>query len=79
MTNTQRKAADLGERKILADVAEYGWHPSSSGRAVLASCPRSTTAAQRRDSGPPPGSPADAAAYPLPLPYGKARQGASAI
>jgi hypothetical protein len=28
---------------------------SSSGRAVRASCPRSTTAAQRRDSGPPPG------------------------
>jgi hypothetical protein len=26
MTNTQRKAADLGERKILADIAEHGWH-----------------------------------------------------
>jgi hypothetical protein len=26
MTNTQRKGSDIGERKILADIAEYGWH-----------------------------------------------------
>jgi hypothetical protein len=65
MNSPRRAATDEPERIVLANIAEYGWHcvnvleddgnPSPSGRAVRASCPRSTTAAQRRDSGPPHG------------------------
>ena len=81
MNQTQRIGKDDPEKIVLANIAECGWHcvnvveddghpPWSILRLAgpfIRPCIRPAPAAQRRDSGPPPGL------CPLPHPWAKER------